>query len=213
MSDSGENIPKEEKFLTAEYQALIEVDGSRNERLDRLLTMFISMAAAPWALYALTSKANTDLPSFWALPVPVSASLVLIGVVGALVTMMFIQMRLTIILYTRALNAIRGYFLEEGTKLSFHLPTDHTKPPYYEKGNYIQFAVSGMGLVNSSYLALGLYNLIHWPRHEWTRVAMFIGLGLVALYGHMKYYSYQARKRDKASIGKKELHWNHNKHN
>ena len=183
------------------------MDGSRNERLDRFLTIFMTLAAAPWAIYAVILKEQSGTPSFWAIPVPVAAALVLIGVLGALVTMMFIQMRLTIILYTRALNAIRGYFLQPDTKLSFRLPTDSTKPPYYEGGNYIQFAVAGMALVNSAYLGLGLYNLIVWPGSPVARAGVFLLLGIACLYVHMKYYSYQAHKREKTSAGKKELHW------
>jgi hypothetical protein len=212
MPDSGENIPKEEKFLSAEYQALVGIDGSRNDRLDRFVTIFISMAAAPWALYALTVKEHAEIPSFGALPMPVSASLVLIAILGALVTMMYIQMRLTIILYTRALNAIRGYFLDKDTTLTFRLPTDPTKPPYYEKGNYTQFAVAGMGLVNATYLGLGLYNLVLWPCDSLARTAVFAVVGALVWYGHLNYYSQQANKREKASKGKHELHWDHGKH-
>ncbi len=207
MPGPSEDGTKEEKFLIAEYQALIEVDGSRNERLDRFLTIFMTLAAAPWALYALILKDHSPAPSFGELPVPVSAALVLIGVLGALVTMMFIQMRLTIILYTRALNAIRGYFVEAHTRLTFRLPTDPAKPPYYEGGNYIQFAVAGMALVNSGYFALGLYNLVARPQGFALRLGIFLLLGLAAFYVHLKYYSHQAHKREHISAGKKELHW------
>jgi hypothetical protein len=90
------------------------------------------LAAAPWALYALVLK-DRGIPSFSTIPFPVAAAFQLIGILGGLVTMMFIQMRFTIILYTRALNAIRGYFLDAGTRLSFRLPSNPSKPPYNEK--------------------------------------------------------------------------------
>src|SRR5579863_7445244 len=54
---------REEKFIAAEYQALIDIDRSRNERLDRFLTIFMTLAAAPWALYALTLKESSGAPS------------------------------------------------------------------------------------------------------------------------------------------------------
>src|SRR5580658_679871 len=171
-SDTGK-----EKFLFAEYAALISLDSSRNDRLDRFLTIFMTLAAAPWALYALVIKDRTAIPSISATPFPVAAAFVLIGALGALVSMMFIQMRFTIILYTRALNAVRGYFLPAHARLSFRLPSDPTKPPYYERGNYIQFAVAGMAFVDSGYIALGLYNLIAWPSRAAIHLGIFIVLG------------------------------------
>lgn len=212
MPDPGESHNSsdgthEEKFLFAEYQALIDLDSSRNERLDRFLTIFMTLAAAPWALYALVLKEHSGSPSFSEAPHPVAAAFVLIGILGALVAMMFIQMRFTIILYTRALNAIRGYFLAAETPLTFRLPIDPTKPPYYERGNYIQFAVAGMALVDSGYIALGLYNLIAWPNCFAIHLGIFILLGVVCWIGHMSYYFRQAQRRERHSLGSKELRW------
>ena len=211
MSHSGEaarsaNGTSEEKFLFAEYQALISLDGSRNDRLDRFLTIFMTLAAAPWALYALVLKDHPGTPSVSGIPFPVAAAFFLIGILGALVAMMFIQMRFTIILYTRALNAIRGHFLAPHT-LSFRLPSDSTKPPYHEKGNYIQFAVQGMGLVNSGYISLGLFNLIGWPQRSIPHISVFTALGLVLWILHMRYYSGQAKRRERHSQGSRELQW------
>ena len=120
--DESSNSVREEKFLSDEYQALIDLDRSRNERLDRFLTTFVTLAAAPWALYALTVKDHSSVPSFSTLPSPVAVAFVLTGILGALVAMMYIQVWFTIVLYMRALNAIRGYFLQAHTRLSFRLP-------------------------------------------------------------------------------------------
>jgi hypothetical protein len=211
MSDPDESRhssagTREEKFLFAEYQALIDLDRSRNDRLDRFLTIFMTLAAAPWALYALVLKDHPAAPSFSAIPSPVAAAFLLIGLLGALVAMMFIQMRFTIILYTRALNAIRGYFLPAHTQLSFRLPSDPTKPPYHERGNYIQFAVAGMAFVDSGYIALGLYNLIPWPNRFGTHLGIFVVLAGACWLGHMRYYANQAKRRESHSQGA-HLRW------
>ncbi len=211
MPDPDESAPishgsSEEKFLFAEYQALITLDGSRNDRLDRFLTIFMTLAAAPWALYGLVLKDHSGVPSVSSIPFPVAAGFFLIGILGALVCMMFIQMRFTIILYTRALNAIRGHFLAPNT-LSFRLPSDPKKPPYHEKGNYIQFAVAGMALVNSGYLSLGLFNLINRPRATAMHLLTFVALGLALWFGHMWYYSSQAHRRESHSREGRELKW------
>lgn len=166
----------------------------------------MTLAAAPWALYALVLKDHTSEASITAIPFPVAAGFLLIGVLGLLVCMMFIQMRFTIILYTRALNAIRGHFLGAHT-LPFRLPSDPTKPPYHESGNYIQFAVAGMALVNSAYISLALFNLISWPHRPVIHLCTFVLLGGLLWWLHLGYYSSQARRREQHSHGSKELKW------
>jgi hypothetical protein len=197
---------REEKYLAAEYQALIDLDTSRNDRLDRFLTMFVTMAAAPWALYALILKEH-GMPSFMQMSFVVAAAFVVTGVLGALVAMMYIQVWFTIVLYMRAVNSIREYFLERDTKLSFHLPSKSTVPPYYGKGSYIQFAVGGMALVNSGYVALGIFGMVSWPCSLSMRVGACAVIGAVSWSIHMAYYSRQARKRERHSQGTKELKW------
>jgi hypothetical protein len=205
MPDPGESTnspgdPGEEKFLFAEYAALITIDGSRNDRLDRFLTIFMTLAAAPWALYALAVKDHSEIPSLAAIPLPVAGALVLIGVLGTLVVMMFIQMRFTIIMYTRVVNAIRGHFLQPGT-LAYSLPLDPSVPHFYESLSYIQVAVAGMSLVNSVYIGLGLFNLIHWPARYGVRIAVCAMLGVVLWILHMVYYQAQAARRESHSKG------------
>jgi len=196
----------EEKFLSAEYAALIELDKARNERLDRFLTIYMTLAASPWALYALILKDHSDAPSFLAMPSPVAIAFILIGILGALVAMMYIQVWFNIVLYMRSVNAIRGYFLETDTRLSFHLPTDSGVPPYYQKRNYIEFAVAAMAFVDSGYVGLGLFNLIHRPDCFYVRVLAFLALGGFCWIGHMWYFSSQARKRESHSRGR-SLQW------
>jgi hypothetical protein len=205
MSHSGEAAhssdgTSQEKFLFAEYQALITIDGSRNDRLDRFLTIFMTLAAAPWALYALAVKDHSAMPSLWATPVPVSAALLLIGLLDWLVVMMFIQIRFTVIMYTRVLNAIRGHFLKPGT-LSYSLPLNPSVPPFYERFGYIQIAVAGMSLVNSGYIGLGLFNIVHWPAGYGVRVACCVALGVVLWILHMVYYWAEAKRRERNSKG------------
>jgi len=206
--ESGKSVDgaREEKFLSAEYQALIELDGSRNERLDRFLTIFITLAAAPWALWALTLKEHSGIPSFSTAPSFVAAAFVLIGVLGALVVTMYIQVWFTIVLYMRALNAIRGYFLKSDTRLKFHLPVKSDKPPYYDRGNHIQLAVAAMALVNSGYIGLGLFILLPWPERAVWRAFGLVGLSLLSWFGHMTYFSTQASKRESHSSGP-SLRW------
>jgi hypothetical protein len=210
MSDADENRSSsgtpEEKFFSAEYAALIELDKARNERLDRFLTIYMTLAASPWALYALLMKDHSDVLSFLAMPGPVAMAFILIGVLGALVAMMYIQVWFNIVLYMRSVNAIRGYFLDVHTRLSFHLPINSGVPPYYQKRNYIEFAVAAMALVDSGYIGLGLFSLTHWPGCSYVRILALLALGGFCWVGHMWYFKSQARTRERHSGGR-SLQW------
>ena len=203
----GSPDTREEKFLSAEYAALIDLDKARNERLDRFLTIYMTLTASPWALYALLLKDHSNEPSFLAMPGPVAIAFVLIGILGALVAMMYVQVWFNIVLYMRSVNAIRGYFLETNTRLSFHLPTDSSVPPYYQKRSYIEFAIAAMALVDSGYVSLGLFNLARWPNCFPLRVILFVALFGFCWIGHMWYFRSQARRRESHSQGR-SLQWN-----
>lgn len=202
-SDESERLKEtaEREFLAAEYHTLITLDGARNDRLDRLLTTFVSLAAAPWAVYALTVKEHSGLPSFSDLPLPVFAAFVLIGLLGTLVAMMYIQVWFNIVMYMRAVNAIRSHFLRPRT-LSFHLPLSSEKPPYYNTGSYIQFALIGMAVVNSVYIGLGFFAFDQTGQllklQPGRSSAILAGLWWV---GQMSYFYWQGRKRESHSKG------------
>lgn len=165
----------------------------------------MTLAASPWALYALLHKDNSGSPSFLLMPSPVAIVFLLIGVLGALVAMMYIQVWFNIVLYMRSVNAIRGYFLKMDTRLSFHLPTDSGVPPYYQKRSYIEFAVAAMALVNSAYIGLGSFNFIQRPHSFVLRVLAFVVVGALWI-GHMWYFASQGRKRESHSRGR-SLQW------
>jgi hypothetical protein len=202
VTDAENSKTREEKFLIEEFKALIDLDSARNERLDRFLTIFMSLAAAPWALYALAAKDHPENISLLALPPLLSIVFVLTGILGALVAMMYAQVRFNVILYMRAVNAIRDYFLDKETQLSFYLPRDSTKPPYNERGSYVFFAMIGMGLVNSLYVGAGLLGFLNLAYRPGCRVVQITLACLIAAgywYGHVQYYWNQANKRGQRS--------------
>jgi hypothetical protein len=191
-------------FLLAEYQALVQLDGARNERLDRYLTLFLTLAGAPWALYILILKPPASTVDFAALPLPVACVFLGTGLLGALVTMMFVQVRFNIILYMRAMNDIRGYFKEAGNiRSALRLPFSGKVPHYHEKGNYIQIAVIGMSLVNAAYIGFGSFSLLTgYPSSRgWICILGFVLI--VTL--HIAYYSHEAKRREKSDQGKGDL--------
>lgn len=169
-------------------------------------TIYMTLAASPWALYALLLKDHSGELSFFSMPNPVAIAFILIGILGALVAMMYIQVWFNIVLYMRSVNAIRGYFLEANTRLTFHLPTKAGVPPYYQKRSYIEFAVAAMALVDSFYIGLGLFDLIQGPPYFILRVIGVVVLGAFCWAGHMWYFASQGRRRESHSRGR-SLQW------
>jgi len=193
-------------FLLAEYQGLIEIDKSRNDRLDRFLTLFLTLAASPWALYALISHEGKDAVPLVPLPLPLAIVFLLTGSLGFLIVMMFVQIRFLIILYMRAMNSIRGHFAKEAhVRDGLRLPIDGNVPPYYEPGSYVLFAVIGMGLVNSAYVAFGVHDLTTRVFRDRPLIAIFTGIGFFAAWFalHLTYYRNQAHRRETKDKGGK----------
>jgi hypothetical protein len=174
-----------------------------NDRLDRYLTLFLTLAGAPWALYLLILKDRNGAAGFSVLPLPVACVFLGTGLLGALMTMMFIQVRFNIILYMRAMNDIRGYFKAQGNILSaLRLPISGKVPHYFEKGGYIQIAVIGMSLVNSAYVGIGTYHLL--PSSA-SRVWISVTLSATSAILHNIYYWRGAKRREKRDQGKGDL--------
>jgi len=183
-------------FLIEEYKALLELDKARNERFDRLVTMFLSLAGAPWVLYAIIIK---DKGSFaiGEMPPVIALVFLLVGLLGFLVVTMCIQTKFTITMYMRVVNGIRGHLAYEIPD-ALRLPSKSTVPPYYEKGSYNFYAALGMALVNASYVSLAFYRLPGpWQFWRWS----WIVVGLVWVIAHYWYYVRQARHREKRGIG------------
>jgi len=194
MSDSN-------KFLLEEYNGLLELDKARNERFDRLVTMFLSLAGAPWVLYALVIKEKGNF-TLAGMPRLIAVVFLIVGLLGFLVVIMCIQTKFLITMYMRAVNTIRGQFISAGDVIpnGFRLPMSGDKPPYFEKGSYNFYAALGMAFVNGSYVSLACYQLLSpWGHLKWGGI---VG-GLVWVSIHYWYYVHQARGRE--GRGKDEL--------
>lgn len=184
--------PDTSDFLIEEFKNLFALDTARNERLDRLLTLFLSMAGAPWALYALTIKEGGSI-DLMGMPKLIAILFLVVGLLGFLVVAMYIQTRFLIIDYMRAVNAIRGYLTKDVEASAVFLPTSKEKPPFIEKGSFITIAVRGMALVDFGYVLLGLYRLV--PISIW-RWFVIIPPALGWLAWHRIYYRRQGSRRE-----------------
>jgi hypothetical protein len=193
-----EERPDLNQFLIEEYKGLLELDKARNERFDRLVTLFLSLAGAPWALYVLVIKDGKGTFALAEMPQLIAWVFLLVGLLGFLVVIMCIQTKFLITLYMRAVNAIRGHFDAGQNSAALRLPTKHDSPPYFEKGSYNFYAALGMALVNASYVSLACYRLsIQWQGWKWLGPV----LGIVWVTIHFLYYVKQASRREKGDSG------------
>lgn len=194
-------------YLLAEYESLTKIEISRNERLDRFITLFMTVAGAPFAVYSLTigKDGRADLLS---MPNLIAALFLLASILGALVVMIIAQIRFNIILYVRAVNAIRGHISAEADiGKALLLPKNFLVPPYYEKGNHTYHTLIAMALVNSLYLGLAVYNLLLDLSIAELRISMGGLAALIFFYSHLAYYRRAAAKRERLDRGPGKLHF------
>lgn len=198
---------KADPFLLAEYDTLTKIEISRNERLDRFITLFLTVAGAPFAVYSLTvgKDGRADLLS---MPNLIACLFLLASVLGFLVVMIIIQVRFNIILYVRAANAIRGHFAAKSDiEKALLLPKDPRVPPYYEGGKHTQQTIIAMALVNSLFLGLAAYNLIATLSLWQFRIVPSGIATLIFFYVHLGYYRRSAKQREHRDRGPGQLHF------
>lgn len=204
---------KDEEFLLAEYETLTKIEISRNERLDRFITLFMTVAGAPFAVYSLTlgKEGHADLLS---MPNLIACLFLLASVLGFLVVMIIIQVRFNIILYVRAANAIRGHFASKSDiEKALLLPKDPGVPHYYEGGKHTQQTIIAMALVNSLFLGIAAYNLIAALPFSQFRIIPSTITTLIFFYAHLKYYRKSAEKRERLDHGPGQLRFRDPKKN
>jgi hypothetical protein len=200
---TGQPANKSDEFLFEEYKSLLELDKARNERLDRFFTLFLSLAGAPWALYAIVIKDKGTF-TLGDMPPLVAGAFLGAGLLGFLVVMMLIQTRFMIVLYMRAVNAIRGHLVDQKTKGALVLPTSSQHPLYYEKRSFVTIGAFGMGLINASYVVLSLFRLLA-SLGPWKWLPVLIA-GMAWFIFHIEYYRFEASRRETNSrSGKMEF--------
>jgi hypothetical protein len=208
LAPVGPDAPEgPDPFLLAEYENLNRIEISRNDRLDRFITLFLTIAGAPFAVYSLTigKDVRADLLS---MPNLISCIFLLASVLGFLVVMIIVQIRLNILLYMRAANAIRGYLSRgSGIKDALLLPRSYDVPHYYEKWKHTHQTIIAMALVNSLYAGLAIYNLAAGLSLSILRVCVSGLIALICFYLHWWYYERAAANRESQDKGPGKLHF------
>jgi hypothetical protein len=199
-----------EEFLLAEYDNIAHAHFNTVDSIANFTKHYIAIASIPFAIAALLSgserSSGSGIGSFMELhPVVVPVFLFMVSLVGLLVLGYIISIRMDALLYARAVNGIRKYFYDRSNLTATQqaksrvLPISTSVPKYFE-GWYFGFVVSIFMIVDSSYLAAGLY--FYWQVAKLPMGYLIALIALVFAFAAMHWilYAALAKHREKAYL-------------
>lgn len=176
-----------DEFMISEYQTIASAHFDLHSGLRQNFRFYLGLAAVPFSVWAVAFKDQTDL---FKLPNVLQLLFLLIAVLGFMMFLQMVHTRFDIILYTRAVNGVRAYFVMRASEIPvtdfarfLKLPIKMSVPPYREspgRAYWWQFLM--IGSINSVFLALATRNYLSWC---WTSLVsiVFFGLHIGSYYG------------------------------
>ena len=220
-SDRGENTPITEEnnansksnynidsstFMLEEHKTIAAAFFDTRARESQMFKFYITLVTIPITLIAaIFGIENVNI-----LPLPffVAIFMIVISIAGYLMTLIIINMRFESILYARTINLTRRFFrsLSNEDDLTDYLvlPTIAYVPNYFESpwskeavevsATFIEVLL--MGLLNSTYLGLGIKDSIltqffRESQSFWVVVILWFG----SFIFHILSYRYLAKKK------------------
>ena len=149
-------------FLLKEYDRISEAHFNISEQISLFFRYYLTLMSVPAFLLLYVNKdiatveALFSESSHFVLKPFIGILCVLISIIGVALTIYLIKLKFEHILYARTVNGIRNYFHSQDSTLKkfLLLPIDVKKPSFIGFGFATLVFVNG--LVNSSYLSLGL---------------------------------------------------------
>ena len=130
-----EKTPVDE-FMLSEYQTIASAHFDLHNGLRQNFRFYLGLVAVPFTVFAVYKDVNLNI---FSLPTVLLLMFAVVPFLGLLMFLSMINTRFDIILYTRAVNAVRAYFKmraerigPQGFERFLKLPTDKNKPPYFE---------------------------------------------------------------------------------
>jgi hypothetical protein len=184
-----------DEFMLSEYATIASAHFDLHAGLRQTFRFYLGLLAVPFSVWAVAFKDHTDI---FHLP---SVLAVLFGIMPLLGFMMFLQMvhtRFDIILYTRAVNGVRAYFVSRAFDVKdvvqyLKLPRSQAVPPYREgpsRAYWWQFLL--MSCINTFFLFILTRNVAGW---WWTLSASALCFGV-----HPLAYVMLSRQRERREI-------------
>lgn len=119
------------------------------------------------------------------------------GILGVLTLFVVIHIRLDVLLYARAINSVRGYYVATleaayptATKLRPSMPLSSDAPTYFEPLRELGMLVIGFACVNAAYLMLAVVNL---DTRQLPGFLVILGAVLLVILQYLAYFLFTCR--------------------
>ncbi len=186
-------------FLLKEYERISQAFFEARETTAKWVKYYLIIMAAPFSFIALMYKDKPSDFDMSNLPATLSSVMWLIGLVGMFLAFIIIESSTDNILYARAVNGIRKIFMDRENEYFSNigqyviLPIDIKKPNYlgWKKTLWI---TSITGIINSSYLGIGL-SQVQFFKSSTCPIGWI--LGIIFFIIHLSFYIINSLRKEK----------------
>jgi len=177
--------------MLSEHEVIASAHFDLHNGLRQNFRFYLGLIAVPLTVLAVFRDPNIDalhLPNF------MLGLFMAIPVLGFLMFLSMINTRFDIILYTRTVNGVRGYFAMRAEQIGVAdfkqflvLPIDKTVPPYYEFSRAYTWLFFLVALVDSFYVLICFLNFQNrgwfcWRPWGATLSCMLLHVGVYLLW-------------------------------
>lgn len=194
-------------YMLAEYNGIVKAFSDLHTVMLRMMNYFLIVAAVPISFVALIFRNPGIEFKIHQLPLFIVIIFFLISLVGIIFAIILINVRITQLRYARTVNLIRRFFVDIGKDSLdilpyLNLPSEDTKPRFYEKCKVLYWQLILIGLFDGGYLCLGLRNT---PTFDFFKCNALIWIaciiiGIIYLIFHILIYKYIGHVREKKYI-------------
>lgn len=194
-------------FMLAEYNGTVKAFSDLHTVMLRMMNYFLIVAAVPISFVALSFRTSNNEIKIHQLPPVIVVIFFLISLVGIIFAVILVNVRMAQLRYARTANLIRRFFVDIGKDSLdilpyLNLPSEDTKPKFYEKYKVLYWQLILIGLIDGLYLCLGLRNT---PTFDFfvCNVLIWIAcitIGLIYILFHILIYKYIGHMREKNYI-------------
>ncbi|WP_298247934.1 hypothetical protein [uncultured Christiangramia sp.] len=185
------------EFMLKEYEMLYSKFEMHYNSVEKTIAFYFLIISAIVSANSFFINEKTSFSIFYLSDFQIACCF-FIFIVGTVASLKIIEQRLLIITYVKNLNQNRKWFnnnVAEGELEKYSLfKTTYRSPKYYKKYRHFYWEIMGVALINSSFFALFLINLLkfldlkssHFYLINWFWFLLISVLGVYVLFIHYK---------------------------
>lgn len=199
------------EFLLAEYENVAKAFFNTYDIAARWFKYYLVVLAVPFSFIALFYHNNTEKFYIFNLPISIAILVAGVGIANIFVSYIIVDQKLDSILYARAVNGIRKYFVELGIKnLDFAsaddakryivLPIETNKPNFIQYNSDLCIQAVFMSLMNAVYFSGGLVQIEYVKKiyiQLFNEALAFSIILIITVTMQMILFRYQSEKKEK----------------